>query len=97
MSSLASAIFRPFDLKFLHAMHIFLGGTLGAASSGAEEHGCLGEALKIWQSVQVDNGFSWVVAMYSSSRDDRGESSSERDRSCERVSCFVESSCERDS
>jgi hypothetical protein len=45
---------------------MLLGLCLGAASSGAEEHGCLGEALKIWQSVQ-DNGFSSVVAMYSSS------------------------------
>jgi len=42
-----------------------LGLCLGAASSGAEEHGCLGEALKIWQSVQ-GNGFSSVVAMFSS-------------------------------
>ena len=42
-----------------------LGLCLGAASSGAEEHGCLGEALKIWQSVQ-GNGCWSVVAMFSS-------------------------------
>jgi hypothetical protein len=67
MSSVASSLWSLI-LKFLHAMQL-RPCLLGAASSGAEVHGCLGEALKIWQSVQ-DNGFSSVVAMFSSSRDE---------------------------